>query len=239
MSFTYSKNQLNNAFKEISAIANSDVKTIQKIFMKAVNKEEKAKKTKSAYMLFLDDFRKTLTDEQRKNVTQVARDGGAAWKNLSADKVSEYQKIADNLKNEMQSSKPQKPKRPKSAYILFLDDFRKTLTDEQRKNVTQVARDGGAAWKNLSKNKVEEYKLLADKLKPEVQKIIKKPRSAYHLFVAKFRSELSEDDKKNLGIGGISKKASDTWKLISKEELATFKKKSDEEKNAGKQIYTF
>ena len=136
-------------------------------------------------------------------------------------------------------NKIEKPKKPKSAYMLYLDDFRKNLTDEQRKNVTQVAKDGGAAWRNLSKKEIEKYKSSADKLKPEPKVIEKKPRSPYHLFLAKFRSELSDDDKKTLGIGGISKKASSVWKVISSKEMELFQKQSDEEKKEGKQLFNF
>ena len=59
--------------------------------MKIFNTSTKVKETlhtKSAYMLFLDKYRSSLSDDERKNVTQIAKNGGAAWKALS-DKEKE------------------------------------------------------------------------------------------------------------------------------------------------------
>ena len=52
--FSINKSQLNTVFKEIGENSIIDVKSMHKIFNKVINKIEKPKKPKSAYMLFLD-----------------------------------------------------------------------------------------------------------------------------------------------------------------------------------------
>lgn len=244
---TFTKSQINEIIKNIlqlEGINNVDSKSINKIFNTVASgkKVKKSTHTKSSYMLFLDHFRKNLSDEEKKNMTQVAKNGGAKWKSLSDKEKEPFVIEAKKLKEEALSKLPVKEKRPKSAYILFLDDFRKTLSEQERKNVTQVAKDGGAAWRALSEKKKNPYIEKAESLKPEKKdKEVKpkKPRTGYQIFVAEFRSKLSESEKKELGIGGISKKASVGWNKLAEKGQSTYLKKSTEEKEKGVQIYDF
>ena len=68
------------------------------------------KRTKSGYQLFLDDFRKDLTKEERSNVGQVAKDGAAQWREMDEDAKQPYLDLAAQLKEQSPDKKktPQK-----------------------------------------------------------------------------------------------------------------------------------
>ena len=66
--------------------------------------QSESKRTKSGYQLFLDDFRKELSKEERANVGQVAKDGSAEWRDMDEDAKQPYLDMAEKLKNEVQDS---------------------------------------------------------------------------------------------------------------------------------------
>ena len=80
------------------------------------------KRTKSGYQLFLDDFRKDLTKEERAQVGQVAKDGAAAWKKLDDDEKQPYLDKAAELKEAAQEANPKPKKTPKSKKSKKTDD---------------------------------------------------------------------------------------------------------------------
>ena len=76
-----------------------------------------------------------------------------ACRSLSRKKFTEKQ-----LKQFIVNGKvPNETKRTKSGYQLFLDDFRKDLTKEERAQVGQVAKNGAAAWKELDEDEKQPY----------------------------------------------------------------------------------
>lgn len=89
------------------------------------------------------------------------------------DKVDELvKKLLD--KHDMKPKKdPNKPKRPKSAFLLFCDDERPKLIEKQKKNLKGnekfnlgvVQKKLGEAWSKLSKDKKEKYESLSEKSK--------------------------------------------------------------------------
>tara|TARA_B100002051_G_C16399174_1_gene469018 strand:- start:66 stop:542 length:477 start_codon:yes stop_codon:yes gene_type:complete len=73
-----------------------------------------SKRTKSGYQLFLDEFRKDLSKEQRSKVGQVARDGSAKWREMGDDDKQPYLDLAIKLKEESQEdSSDESTKTPK------------------------------------------------------------------------------------------------------------------------------
>ena len=72
------------------------------------------KRTKSGYQLFLDDFRKELSKEERAQVGQVAKDGAAAWKELDEDEKQPYLDKAAELKEAALAANPKPKKTPKA-----------------------------------------------------------------------------------------------------------------------------
>ncbi|KAL1219737.1 High mobility group B protein 3 [Cardamine amara subsp. amara] len=70
---------------------------------------------------------------------------------------------------------PNKPKRPSSAFFVFMEDFRQTFKEEHPKNksVAAVGKAGGEKWKSLSVSEKAPYVAKADKRKVEYEKNMK------------------------------------------------------------------
>ena len=69
------------------------------------------KRTKSGYQLFLDDFRKDLSKEQRSNVGQVAKDGAAQWRDMDDEAKQPYLDMAAQLKEDAPADKKKTPQK--------------------------------------------------------------------------------------------------------------------------------
>ncbi|XP_043697853.1 high mobility group B protein 1-like [Telopea speciosissima] len=67
---------------------------------------------------------------------------------------------------------PNKPKRPPSAFFVFLEDFRKTYKQEHPnvKAVSAVGKAGGEKWKSMSAAEKATYEAKAAKRKSEYEK---------------------------------------------------------------------
>lgn len=73
-----------------------------------------SKRTKSGYQLFLDEFRKDLSKEERSKVGQVARDGSAKWREMGDDDKQPYLDLAIKIKEDSQDdSSDESTKTPK------------------------------------------------------------------------------------------------------------------------------
>ncbi|WOL13433.1 hypothetical protein Cni_G22203 [Canna indica] len=69
---------------------------------------------------------------------------------------------------------PNKPKRPPSAFFVFMEEFRKTFKEKNpnNKSVAVVGKAGGGKWKSLSESEKAPYVAKAAKLKTEYTKKI-------------------------------------------------------------------
>ncbi|KAL1321658.1 hypothetical protein HN51_066532 [Arachis hypogaea] len=67
---------------------------------------------------------------------------------------------------------PNKPKRPPSAFFVFLEEFRKTFKAENPhvKAVSAVGKAGGEKWKSMSPAEKATYEAKAQKRKAEYEK---------------------------------------------------------------------
>ncbi|PKA66394.1 DNA-binding protein MNB1B [Apostasia shenzhenica] len=70
---------------------------------------------------------------------------------------------------------PNKPKRPPSAFFVFMEQFRKEFKEKNPRNkqVSVVGKAGGDKWKSLSDSEKAPYFAKAEKLKAEYQKKVK------------------------------------------------------------------
>ncbi|XP_076927985.1 high mobility group B protein 3-like [Bidens hawaiensis] len=70
---------------------------------------------------------------------------------------------------------PNKPKRPPSAFFVFLEEFRKTFRKENPnvKAVSAVGKAGGEKWKSMSAAEKTPYEAKAAKRKTEYEKVMK------------------------------------------------------------------
>lgn len=70
---------------------------------------------------------------------------------------------------------PNKPKRPPSAFFVFLEEFRKTFKKENPnvKAVSAVGKAGGVKWKSMSAAEKAPYEAKAAKKKAEYDKMLR------------------------------------------------------------------
>ncbi|KAL8523748.1 hypothetical protein ACS0TY_013642 [Phlomoides rotata] len=81
--------------------------------------------------------------------------------------------VRKQSKKEKKAAKdPNKPKRPLSAFFVFMDDFRKKYKEENpnNKSVALVGKAGGAKWKSMSDEEKTPFVATAEKRKEEYEK---------------------------------------------------------------------
>ncbi|KAL3617727.1 HMG1/2-like protein [Castilleja foliolosa] len=107
-------------------------------------------------------------------------------------------------KDKLAAKDPNKPKRPASAFFVFMEDFRKQYKEKYPKNksVAVVGKAGGDKWKSLSEEEKAPYVAKAEKRKEEYERIMK----AYNQKLAaadgdddsdKSKSEINDEDDKD------------------------------------------
>ncbi|KAL3845892.1 hypothetical protein ACJIZ3_003295 [Penstemon smallii] len=80
--------------------------------------------------------------------------------------------VKKQTKKEKQAAKdPNKPKRPPSAFFVFMEDFRKSYKEKHpnNKSVAAVGKAGGEKWKSLSDEEKAPYAAEAEKRKEEYE----------------------------------------------------------------------
>ncbi|KAJ8466001.1 hypothetical protein OPV22_028553 [Ensete ventricosum] len=106
---------------------------------------------------------------------------------------------------------PNKPKRPPSAFFVFMEEFRKSFKEKNpnNKSVSVVGKAGGDKWKSLSEAEKAPYVAKAAKFKTEYTKKIaayNKNQSGGGSHAAadedesdKSKSEVNDDDEEEEG----------------------------------------
>ncbi|KAK6160834.1 hypothetical protein DH2020_004215 [Rehmannia glutinosa] len=81
--------------------------------------------------------------------------------------------VKKQTKKEKKAAKdPNKPKRPPSAFFVFMEDFRKQYKEMHPKNksVAAVGKAGGDQWKSLSEEEKAPFVAKAEKRKEEYER---------------------------------------------------------------------
>lgn len=120
----------------------------------------KPKRSTSAYFFFLADCRKehAKSGQAPKKIADFTREASDKWKAMSPDKKAPYEDAAakdrKRYEEEMAAYKgktvdPNKPKRPPTAYFLFLADYRIRMKDKgvEHKELLKLA---GEEWRGMS-----------------------------------------------------------------------------------------
>ncbi|CAI8588471.1 unnamed protein product [Vicia faba] len=86
---------------------------------------------------------------------------------------------------------PNKPKRPPSAFFVFMAEFRESFKKENpnNKSVAVVGRAGGKEWKALSEAEKAPYVATAEKKKEEYEKAIR----AYNISLTEGKAASEEE----------------------------------------------
>ncbi|XP_010262835.1 PREDICTED: high mobility group B protein 1-like [Nelumbo nucifera] len=109
-------------------------------------------------------------------------------------------------KERLAKKDPDKPKRPPSAFFVFLEEFRKTYKQENPnvKAVSAVGKAGGEKWKSMSDAEKAPYEAKAAKKKSEYEKLMnaynKKQESAADdgdEESDRSRSEINDEDEES------------------------------------------
>ncbi|XP_010940219.1 HMG1/2-like protein [Elaeis guineensis] len=84
------------------------------------------------------------------------------------------EKATKTAKKAKAGKDPNKPKRPPSAFFVFMEEFRKQFKEKNPNNklVSVVGKAGGDKWKSLSEAEKAPYVAKANKLKSEYTKNI-------------------------------------------------------------------
>jgi len=161
--------------------------------------EDPPKRPPSAYLLFMSDFRmeyKRINPEGFKRVTEVAKAGAAKWSSLSPEEKKPYEDDAAERKSaflkmypdpiprkrkagkkgsKKRDKDPNAPKRPLSAYLLFMSDFRVEYMAKypDTKKVSDVAKAGAAKWGALTPSEKKPYEDAAAVKKAEYEELKK------------------------------------------------------------------
>ncbi|KAG9129327.1 hypothetical protein Leryth_016623, partial [Lithospermum erythrorhizon] len=83
-------------------------------------------------------------------------------------------------KKEKKEKDPNAPKRPRTAFFVFLDDFRKEFTEANpdSKKGSIVAKEAGEKWKSMTDEEKKPYSDKAAELKAEYDKAVESPQGS-------------------------------------------------------------
>ncbi|CAF1717927.1 unnamed protein product, partial [Brassica napus] len=92
---------------------------------------------------------------------------------------------------------PNKPKRPPSAFFVFLDDFRREFNEANpnNKSVAAVGKAAGAKWKSMSEEEKAPYASKAESRKSEYLKSMQQ----YNMNLASGTNRGEDDESKSEG----------------------------------------
>lgn len=160
---------------------------------KAAKDPNKPKRATTAYFYFMADFREQCKKDGSvdvKKVAEVTKAASEKWKNLTPSEKKPYDDKAaeDKRRYDKQMSSyvppkgtsgkvgkkvvdPNKPKRPPSAYLLFLTDFR--AQNSGKMSNTDIVKKGAEAWAALTKTDKEKYDGQASSAKSKYEQQVK------------------------------------------------------------------
>ena len=134
----YTKSEVDDMLKKIATTLNRrgiSKSKMWKIIEGKDNGEKKTNRYKSPYLHYLDDFRAGLTSEQRRDITQVAKQGGAAWHLLTTDQKTVYNERAEKSRIEAMNKKAaENAKTPVESNLV---ESTKLVANELKTSVTE------------------------------------------------------------------------------------------------------
>ncbi|XP_020113278.1 HMG1/2-like protein isoform X2 [Ananas comosus] len=125
------------------------------------------------------------------------------------NKLAAKRKVADRAtkkapKKAKAVKDPNKPKRPPSAFFVFMEEFRKQFNEKNpnNKSVSVVGKAGGDKWKSLSEAEKAPYVAKANKLKSEYTKTMaaynkKQSEGAHKAAEAEDESDKSKSEEED------------------------------------------
>lgn len=107
---------------------------------------------------------------------------------------------------EKKTRDPNQPKKPATAFFVFMDDFRKTYkeTNPDVKGAAQVGKEGGLKWKAMSDEDKKPYLEKAAELKAEYEKAMSKYQQDLKDEAAKSSDGGEDEVAKSDADGGVN-----------------------------------
>ncbi|CAG5118595.1 unnamed protein product, partial [Candidula unifasciata] len=140
---------------------------IGKVTKKKVKDLNKPKRSTSAYFYFLAQCRKEATKAGKPptKIAEFTKEASEKWRGLTADKKKPFEAAAaeDKKRYEVEmaaykgkSVDPNKPKRPPTAYFLFLAGFRIRMANKgiEHKELLKMA---GEEWRSMTNEDKKPY----------------------------------------------------------------------------------
>ncbi|XP_058098572.1 DNA-binding protein MNB1B isoform X2 [Magnolia sinica] len=97
------------------------------------------------------------------------------------------------LKKEKTGKDPNKPKRPASAFFIFMEEFRKQFKEKNpnNKSVSAVGKAAGDKWKSMSQDEKAPYIAKQEKRKTEYKKVM----ASYNKKQAEAQNEPEDEEE--------------------------------------------
>ncbi|KAI3698602.1 hypothetical protein L2E82_42265 [Cichorium intybus] len=94
--------------------------------------------------------------------------------------VKANEQSSKRVKKVKKERDPTKPKRPPTAFFLFMDEFRVTFkaANPDNKKIAMVAKEGGEKWKSMTDEEKKPFTTRAAELKEEYQKALETSNDA-------------------------------------------------------------
>ncbi|CAH9143103.1 unnamed protein product [Cuscuta epithymum] len=127
---------------------------------------------------------------------------GAKSKGKADNKLAVKAKSTKKVAKPKPAKDPNKPKRPPSAFFVFMEDFRVSYKKKHpaNKSVSEVGKAGGAKWKSMTDAEKAPYIAIAETRKKEYGKKMKEYDNKQSQATAeeeesdKSKSEVNDDD---------------------------------------------
>ncbi|KAL5732868.1 hypothetical protein ACOSQ2_032560 [Xanthoceras sorbifolium] len=115
---------------------------------------------------------KSAVRKEKKEVLKPVEDRKVGKRKAALKASKSSNKRAKNVKPAKKD--PNKPKRPPSAFFVFLEEFRKVYKQEHPniKAVSAVGKAGGEKWKSLTDSEKAPYEAKAAKRKQDYEKLM-------------------------------------------------------------------
>ena len=141
-------------------------------------KTQMPKRAQSAYFLYMGSVRDQVRAAYPEyKIGDVTKHIGAMWRQLDPRKREPFEKEAAKLKAQYHRDReeylanktdPNKPKRPQSAYFLYMGSVRAEVKGANPNfSIGEVAKEIGSMWRNLSAQRKKPFEKQAAKLKEE------------------------------------------------------------------------
>lgn len=178
------------------------------------------------------------------------------YSKVSSDSLEDHNDLASKFKSNLPQNKSKKPKRNRSAFIIFSSETRSKIRSEQKEklNSNEMMTKLANLWRDLPEDQKRKYHEIAEKEKVKYllelnsfyqtfpyevvqnktkKNHVKKPCSAYALYLKEMKKKIKEENS-SLKMADILKLVGERWKNLSEEEKAVYQDQANVEKEQAK-----